>query len=98
MTWIAGQSGNPKGRPHKPNQVTTEIKQAFAKLLEDQGENLVQALEQVRNKDPKSYLELYIKISERFVPAISRAEITGFEGETFQPIQIVIPDKNDPAV
>ena len=89
-----GNNYNPNGRPAGvPNKTTAQIKQVFADLLEGREEQLADSLERLREKDPKSFLELFIKISERFVPALSRQELTGADGEAFQPIQIVIPGK-----
>ena len=89
-----GQSGNPNGRPKTPNKITTEIRDVFSRLLQGREEELNDSLNKLRDKDPKSYLEMYVKISQRFVPEVSRAEITGMDGEAFQPIQIVLPKKD----
>lgn len=83
-------NGRPKG---VPNKTTSEIREAFANLLKGREEELNDALNKLRDKDPKAYLEMYVKISQRFVPEVSRAEITGQDGEPFQPIQIVLPTK-----
>ena len=94
-----GQSGNPNGRPKGSiNDVSKRVKETFAALLEGRAEELAESLERLREKDPKGYLELYIKLSERFVPAMSRTEVTGIDGEAFQPIQIILPKKDDGAV
>ena len=91
-----GQSGNPNGRPKgSMNDVSKRVKETFAALLEGRAEELAEALERIRDKDPKSYLEIYIKLSERFVPAMSRTEVTGLDGEALQPIQIILPKKDD---
>lgn len=91
MAAPAGNSYSP-GRPKgKPNEITQRIRDAFANLLEGREEELHEALDKLRDKDPKAYLEMYVKISQRFVPEVSRAEITGQDGEAFQPIQIVLP-------
>ena len=83
-------NGRPKG---VPNKTTSEIREAFANLLKGREEELNDALNKLRDKDPKAYLEMYVKIPQRFVPEVSRAEITGQDGEPFQPIQIVLPTK-----
>ena len=86
-----GQSGNPNGRPKTPNKITTEIRDVFSRLLQGREEELNDSLNKLRDKDPKSYLEMYVKISQRFVPEVSRSELTGLDGEPFQPIQIILP-------
>lgn len=94
-----GQSGNPNGRPKgSMNDVSRRVRETFAGLLEGRAEELAEALDRIRDKDPKGYLELYIKLSERFVPAMSRTEVTGLDGEALQPIQIILPKKDDPTV
>lgn len=96
MSFQPGQSGNPAGRkPGAVNETTRQIKEVFARILEGREEELSQALDKLREKDPKSFLEMYVKISQRFVPEVSRAEVTGQDGEPFQPIQIVLPKKDE---
>jgi hypothetical protein len=89
-----GNNYNPNGRPKGSiNQVSARIRDAFANLLEGREEELHEALDKLKEKDPKAYLEMYVKISQRFVPEVSRAEITGQDGEAFQPINIILPTK-----
>ena len=96
MAAPAGNNYNPGGRPRGAvNETTRQIKEVFARILEGREEELSQALDKLREKDPKSFLEMYVKISQRFVPEVSRAEVTGLDGEAFQPIQIVLPKKDD---
>ena len=94
MSAAPGNNYNPKGRGNTPNKTTTEIREAFANLLKGREEELNDALNKLRDKDPKSYLEMYVKISQRFVPEVSRSELTGLDGEPFQPIQIILPKKD----
>jgi len=83
---------NPAGRPKgSVNETSKRVREAFASLLEGREQELADALSKVRDKDPKSFIELWIKVSERFVPTLSRQELTGAEGEPFQPIQIILP-------
>jgi hypothetical protein len=94
MAAPAGNNFNPGGRPKGAvNETSRRVKEVFANLLEGREEELHEALNKLRDKDPRAYLELYIKISQRFVPEVSRAEISGLDGEAFQPIQIVLPSK-----
>jgi len=94
-----GNNYNPHGRGKgNINEVSKRVKETFAALLEGRAEELAEALDRIRDKDPKGYLELYIKLSERFVPAMSRTEVTGLDGEALQPIQIILPKKDDPTV
>lgn len=94
MAFQPGQSGNPNGRkPGSVNNATKEIREAFAALLHGRESELHAALDQLKEKDPRAYLEMYLKISNKFVPDISRSEISGVDGEPIQPIQIVLPQK-----
>jgi len=86
-----GNNFNPKGRGKSPNRVTTRIKETFANILEGREEELAASLDKLRDTNPKAFLELFIKISERFVPAVTRTEHQFDEG--FSPIKIVIPEK-----
>jgi hypothetical protein len=93
-----GNNFNPNGRPKGAmNETSRRVRETFAALLEGREQELHETLDRIREKDPKGYLELYIKISERFVPAMSRTEITGLDGEAIQPIQIILPKPNQDA-
>ena len=70
-----------KGGRVSPNKVTKEIKQAFAHLVEGNLDRMNLWLTQVASEDPKAALELMIKLSERFVPALARTEVTAADGE-----------------
>jgi hypothetical protein len=91
-----GNNYNPNGRPKGSiNETSKMVKETFARLLEGREVELQLALDALRDKDPKAYLEYWIKISERFVGPVSRQEITGLDGEAFQPINIVLPKKEN---
>jgi|TARA_R110000744_G_scaffold18595_1_gene49854 hypothetical protein len=64
-----------------PNRVTKQIKQAFADLVEGNLDSMNRWLQQTAQEDPKAAIELMIKLSERFVPALSRTELTAQDGE-----------------
>ncbi len=77
-----GQSGNPSGRPKgAQNKVADEIKHAFAQLLQNNVPQLEDWIARVGERDPAKALEIYTKISERFVPQLSRQEVTGADGK-----------------
>lgn len=71
-------NGRPKGAA---NRITAELREAFAMLLENNLEQYEIWLAQVAADDPAKALDLAMKISERFVPMLSRQEITGKDGE-----------------
>ena len=77
-----GQSGNPSGRiPGSKNKIQDEVKQGFAKLLENKIPELESWLTRVAERDPAKALEIFTKISERFLPQLSRQEVTGADGK-----------------
>jgi len=99
--WTPGISGNPIGRPKgSPNKVADEIKHAFAQLLQNNVPQLEEWIARVGERDPAKALEIYTKISERFVPQLSRQEVTGADGkDLFQNVSfnfITADDNPDP--
>ena len=70
---------NRKGRT-TPNKSTKMMKEAFALLVENNLPNMDRWLMQVAQEDPDKALNLIIKLSERFVPALARTEVTGADG------------------
>tara|TARA_R110000782_G_scaffold80837_1_gene159764 strand:+ start:1811 stop:2134 length:324 start_codon:yes stop_codon:yes gene_type:complete len=68
----AGRSG--------PNKATTQIKEAFAMLLDENLESMSAWLISVSHEDPKAALEIMIKLSERFVPKLSQQALTNEDG------------------
>jgi len=96
MPFKPGQSGNPKGRPPGIGNATSEsIKATFAALLAGHEDKLQDALQKVYDKSPAEFLKYWIEISTRFVPQVSRREITGKDGEDFNPINIVLPENKN---
>lgn len=80
--WTPGVSGNPSGKPKgAQNKVAEEIKLAFAQLLQNNVPQLEEWIARVGERDPAKGLEIYIKLSERFVPQLSRQEVTGADGK-----------------
>jgi hypothetical protein len=69
--------GRPKG---VPNKSTSIVKEAIAKLLERNVENMDGWLEQVAKDDPYKALDLMNKLCEYHVPKLARSEITGADG------------------
>lgn len=73
---------NRNGRPvGSKNKITEEIREAFQMVLEKRLPDLERLLMQVAHDDPAKAIELMIKLSNRFVPELSRQELTGADGE-----------------
>ena len=69
-----------KGRTG-PNKSTKLMKEAFAMLVEANLPNMDRWISQIASEDPAKAMDLIIKLSERFVPALARTEVTGADGE-----------------
>jgi len=77
-----GKSGNPNGRPAGvQNKVAEDIKKTFSLLLENKLPEMEKWISEVAKKNPDKAVELMIKISERFVPKLSKNEVTGADGK-----------------
>lgn len=82
MPFQPGQSGNPEGRPKgSKNKIKTEIAEQFANVLEGKLPDVERWIQQTAQENPGKAVELLIKLSERFLPALSRQELTGKDGE-----------------
>jgi hypothetical protein len=76
-----GKTGNPNGRPKgTPNKVTTDIKEAYKKLIEDNLDNLTGWLEKIAEKDPEKAIRILNDLSEYVIPKLARQEHTGKDG------------------
>lgn len=64
-----------------PNNSTKMMKEAFAMLVENNLPNMGRWLQQIAADDPAKAMDLIIKLSERFVPALARTEVTGADGQ-----------------
>jgi hypothetical protein len=82
---IANLTNMGKGRPKGAvNKSTSIVKEAIAKLLERNVENMDGWLEQVAKDDPYKALDLMNKLSEYHIPKLARTELTGVDGEAIQ--------------
>lgn len=72
------RNGRPKG---SPNKITEEIREAYAMVLENRLPDLDRWIMQVSHEDPAKAADLLMKLSERFLPALQRQEITAADGE-----------------
>jgi hypothetical protein len=92
--WTKGiESPNKTGRGKgTPNKTTEQVRQLFASILEDNRDNFINTLEELRNRDPKAYIDVWLKLSERFLPRITQNNLADANGEVIEPIQIVLPE------
>ncbi len=77
-----GKSGNPAGRPKgSKNKITEEIREAFQLVLENKLPDLERWLQATAQDDPAKAIDLLLKLSNRFLPELSRQELTGADGQ-----------------
>ena len=65
-----------------PNNSTKQMKEAFAMLVENNLEHMSDWLDRIAADDPAKAMDLVIKLSERFVPALARTELTAKDGDS----------------
>ena len=58
-------AGRPKGAE---NKLTKDARAIFLETLEGQAPHIAEAFEQVRQENPKAYLDLFAKYAQYFVP------------------------------
>ena len=73
------------------NKTTSELKEAFNKLLNTNTRNLSKWLERVAIEDPGKAIELVIKMAAFVIPKLQRSN---FEVDMEQPFKIIFPNQN----
>jgi hypothetical protein len=89
-----GQSGNPAGRPPGAASkvvISEKVREAFAQLLENNIGELEGWLHSLAKKNPEKALDIWVRISERFVPSLQRTD-HHIEGNIQMPINILMPN------
>lgn len=82
---IANLTNMGKGRPKGAvNKSTSIVKEAIARLLERNVENMDEWLDKVAKEDPYKALDLMNKLCEYHVPKLARTELSGVDGEAIQ--------------
>ena len=85
--------GRPKG---VPNKTTTRIKTAYAKLLEDNLDNMSGWLAEIAQRNPDKAVELMLKLSEYLIPKLARTEQVIEGGLDLQNIKFKFGESNNP--
>ena len=90
-----GQVLNPNGRPVGAGNkvvISEKVREAFAQLLENNIGELEGWLHSLAKKNPEKALDIWVRISERFVPSLQRTDVH-LEGPGLMiPIQINLPN------
>ena len=81
MPFKKGDPNIHKGGRTGPNKSTKMMKEAFAMLVENNLPNMSIWISQIASEDPAKAMDLIIKLSERFVPALARTEVTAADGQ-----------------
>ena len=71
------RNGRPKG---SRNVITQKIEEQFANVLDNKLEEVERWIQHTAQENPAKAVELLIKLSERFLPALNRTELTGKDG------------------
>lgn len=66
--------GRPKG---VPNKSTALVREAIAKMAEENAQNFNQWLTQVAAESPEKACDIYLKAIEYHIPKLARTEVTG---------------------
>jgi hypothetical protein len=70
------------------------MKESFAFLIEGNLDRMTEWLDQIAEVDPKSAMDIIIRLSERFVPKLSQQQLTdGDGGDLFKNIQFRFGDE-----
>jgi hypothetical protein len=76
--------GRPKG---VPNRSTALVREAIAKMAEDNAENFNKWLTDVAASSPEKACDIYLKAIEYHIPKLARTEVTGKDEG---PLQIAV--------
>ena len=76
--------GRPKGLPNKSTQA---VREAIARMAEDNADNFNLWLAQVAASSPEKACDIYLKAIEYHIPKLARTEHTGVDNA---PIQLSI--------
>jgi hypothetical protein len=96
MSFEVGNPGGPGRPPGLPNKTTAIVRQLFADILEKEQDNFREALETLRTTNPKEYVMVMTKLSQRFLPEMTATALSNADGSNIEPVQIILPPPKPP--
>lgn len=63
--------------PGVPNKATSAVREAIARMAEENSENFIGWLNQVAASNPEKACDIYLKAIEYHIPKLARTEVTG---------------------
>jgi len=96
MSFEVGNPGGPGRPPGLPNKTTQMVRQLFADILESEQDNFREALERLRQENPKEYVLVLTKLSQKFLPDMTTTILQNADGSNIEPMQIILPPKPSP--
>ena len=71
------RNGRPKG---SRNFITKEIEEQFANVISNKLPDMERWIQQTAQDNPAKAADLLMRLTERFLPALQRQELTGADG------------------
>jgi hypothetical protein len=65
--------------PGVPNKSTSAVREAIARMADENADNFVGWLNQVASTNPEKACDIYLKAIEYHIPKLARTEVTGAE-------------------
>lgn len=79
-----------------PNKVTSDIKEAYRLLIEDNLPNLTEWLKTIAAKDPEKAIKILSDLSEYVIPKLARTDLTTGD-RPIQPVLNITVDSSETA-
>lgn len=77
MAFAKGKTGNPNGRKRgTPNRTTAEAREVFNQILNQEIDNITEALAKVRAKDNYKYIDVLSKLLAYYLPKAQTIDLT----------------------
>lgn len=91
-----GKSGNPKGRAKgSKNKIPVDVRAAIQLLAEGMSDKVEGWLVRVARRNPGLAMRLWLDLTERVVPKLSRTEVTGASGGPVKSSVVLYIPKNE---